>query len=136
MSKAVPRRFRRALILLALCALGGSTAQATRADTGPAAPPSFARLCSDPLPGELACFALHRTSAPIKSLPAGLTPAAAAAAVSGYGPADLAGAYKLPTNLGSGKTVAIVDAYYDPNGASVLATYRTQFGLPACTTAL
>ncbi len=59
----------------------------------------------------------------------------AAATVGGFGPSDLASAYKLPTNLGSGKTVAIVDAYNDPNAESDLATYRSQFGLPACTTA-
>ena len=58
-----------------------------------------------------------------------------AATVSGYGPSDLASAYKLPTNLGSGETVAIVDAYDDPNAESDLATYRSQFGLPPCTTA-
>jgi subtilase family serine protease len=31
--------------------------------------------------------------------------------------------------------VAIVDAYDDPNAESDLATYRSQYGLPACTTA-
>jgi subtilase family serine protease len=31
--------------------------------------------------------------------------------------------------------VAIVDAYDDPNAESDLATYRAQYGLPACTTA-
>src|SRR5262249_34691281 len=36
---------------------------------------------------------------------------------------------------GSGQTVAIVDAMNDPNIASDLSTYRSQFGLPACTTA-
>jgi len=51
----------------------------------------------------------------------------------GYNPADLASAYKLTTSGGSGKTVAIVDAYDDPNAASDLATYRGQFGLPAIT---
>jgi subtilase family serine protease len=30
--------------------------------------------------------------------------------------------------------VAIVDAYNDPNAASDLATYRSHYGLPACTT--
>jgi subtilase family serine protease len=56
------------------------------------------------------------------------------ATVGGYGPSDLASAYKLPTSNGAGKTVAIVDAYDDPNAASDLSTYRSQFGLPACTT--
>jgi subtilase family serine protease len=62
--------------------------------------------------------------------------AAPAAAPSGYGPADLASAYKLPTTTaGAGQTVAIVDAFNDPTAASDLNVYRSQFGLPACTVA-
>jgi subtilase family serine protease len=54
----------------------------------------------------------------------------------GYNPADLQSAYNLPSQTaGSGQTVAIVDAYDDPNAASDLGVYRSQFGLPACTTA-
>jgi hypothetical protein len=34
-------------------------------------------------------------------------------------------------NLGSGQTIAIVDAYNDPNIASDLATFDSQWGLPA-----
>ena len=58
-----------------------------------------------------------------------------AATPSGYGPADLRGAYALPSTGGSGATVAIIDAYDDPNAESDLATYRSTYGLPACTTA-
>jgi subtilase family serine protease len=58
----------------------------------------------------------------------------AAAAPRGYGPADLKSAYKIGSG-GAGKTIAIVDAYDDPNAESDLAVYRSQFGLPACTTA-
>ena len=36
---------------------------------------------------------------------------------------------------GAGETVAIVDAYDDPTAEADLATYRSQYGLPACTTA-
>jgi hypothetical protein len=126
---------RRVLILLALCGLasGGSAAGAS-ADTAPAASPaaSFQRACADPLPGQMACFALRRTTGVVAAIPTGVNPAAV---VSGYGPADLISAYKLPTNLGSGRLVAIVDAQDDPNAESDLATYRSQFGLPACTTA-
>ncbi|MBO0847785.1 MAG: putative Ig domain-containing protein, partial [Nocardioides sp.] len=46
----------------------------------------------------------------------------------------LKNAYALPSG-GSGQTVAIVDAYDDPNAESDLATYRSQYGLPSCTTA-
>ncbi|HVN69433.1 MAG TPA: S53 family peptidase [Candidatus Binatia bacterium] len=57
---------------------------------------------------------------------------------SGYGPSSLQTAYNLTAysqSNGSGQTVAIVDAYDDPNAASDLSTYRAQYGLPACTTA-
>ncbi len=50
---------------------------------------------------------------------------------SGYGPADIQSAYNLPAPGGSPATIAIVDAYDDPNVASDLATYRSTFGLPA-----
>ena len=44
-----------------------------------------------------------------------------------------------PTSCGGlnagGRTVAMVDAYNDPNAASDLNTYRQAYGLPACTTA-
>jgi subtilase family serine protease len=53
----------------------------------------------------------------------------------GYGPSTLVAAYKLDQSKGSGQTVAVVDAYDDPNAESDLAVYRTQYGLPACTTA-
>jgi subtilase family serine protease len=57
------------------------------------------------------------------------------AAPAGYSPADLRSAYGV-TGSGSLSTViAIVDAYGYPNAESDLATYRAQFGLPACTTA-
>jgi subtilase family serine protease len=53
----------------------------------------------------------------------------------GYHPGDLRSAYNLPSaTAGAGQTVAIVDAYDDPNAASDLSAYRSQFSLPACTT--
>ena len=60
---------------------------------------------------------------------------AATAGPTGYNPADLIAAYKLPTTGGVGQTVAIVDAFDDPNAESDLAVYRSTFGLPPCTTA-
>src|ERR671935_1130486 len=61
---------------------------------------------------------------------------AAASGPSGYGPADLQSAYKLPSaTAGSGQTVAIVDAFDDPTAQSDLAQYRSFYGLPPCTTA-
>ncbi|MEU9455240.1 putative Ig domain-containing protein [Streptomyces sp. NPDC048277] len=80
-------------------------------------------------PGEVNCFAQRRTD--IKQQLA----AALAAAPSGLSPTNLHSAYNLPSTGGSGLTVAVVDAYNDPNAASDLATYRSQYGLSACTVA-
>ena len=61
------------------------------------------------------------------------TPRAAAAAPSGWSPADLRAAYGLASvTSGVGMTVAVVTAYDDPDAQSDLTTYRTQYGLPAC----
>jgi subtilase family serine protease len=78
---------------------------------------------------QMSCDAVRRTDiAPQLATPA--------AAPSGYGPSDLQSAYALPSgSAGGGATVAIVDAFDDPNVESDLGTYRQQFGLPACTTA-
>lgn len=51
-----------------------------------------------------------------------------------YGPSDFHNAYALPTNASGTPTVAVVDAYSNPNLASDLAHYRSGYGLPACTT--
>jgi len=54
---------------------------------------------------------------------------------SGYGPADLRSAYKVTATGSSATTIAIVDAYGYKNAETDLGVYRSQFGLPACTTA-
>ena len=58
----------------------------------------------------------------------------------GYTPAQLQQAYGFTsitfngvTGTGSGETIAIVDAYDDPNIQADLNTFDTQFGLPATT---
>jgi subtilase family serine protease len=52
-----------------------------------------------------------------------------------YDPSFLQSAYNTPSkSSGVGQTVAIVDAYDDPNAASDMAHYRSYFGLPTCTT--
>ncbi|HEY3629713.1 MAG TPA: hypothetical protein VGL21_02395, partial [Jatrophihabitantaceae bacterium] len=63
--------------------------------------------------------------------------AGASSTPSGYGPADIQAAYRVPAS-GHGRTtrtVAIVDAYDNPNAETDLAAYRAQYGLPPCTTA-
>jgi hypothetical protein len=51
----------------------------------------------------------------------------------GFSAQDLQSAYKLPSVTGgSGQTVAIVDAYDDPNAQADLNGYRSTYGLPPC----
>jgi subtilase family serine protease len=80
-------------------------------------------VCPDTGDPNLAyCDALARTDVP------STTP-------SGYGPSDLQSAYNLPsTSDGTGQTVAIVDAYDDPNAEADLFMYRNTFGLRVCST--
>lgn len=82
----------------------------------------------------MACDALQRTDV-VQPHAFSLNAVSPDATPSGFGPGDLQGAYRLPANGGAGQTVAIVDAMDDPNAESDLATYRTQYGQPACTAA-
>ena len=88
-----------------------------------------AAVCPVPAPGMARCHAHVVTLDGRPDSSASFTPG-------GYAPADLRAAYRLPsTSAGAGQTVAIVDAYDDPNAEADLGVYRSQFGLPACTTA-
>jgi subtilase family serine protease len=61
---------------------------------------------------------------------------AVTATPNGYGPSDLRSAYALPSaTAGGGQTVAIVDAYDDPNAEADLNVYRSNYGISSCTTA-
>ncbi len=83
--------------------------------------------------GHEACMVLMRTNVAHVSQ-AQLGPDAAPVG-DGYGPSTLQSAYLLPSSTnGSGQTVAVVDAFNDPNAAADLATYRSDWGLPACGT--
>ena len=53
----------------------------------------------------------------------------------GFSAQDLQSAYKLPSaTAGTGQTVAIVDAYDDPNAQADLNKYRSTYNLPSCET--
>jgi subtilase family serine protease len=86
-----------------------------------------ARVCAVPLPGSAGCHAMVVLDATGKPL-ATTTP-------NGLGPADIQSAYGLAGLTSGGRTVAIVDAYDDPTAEADLGVYRSQYGLPACTTA-
>ena len=47
-------------------------------------------------------------------------------------PAELHSAYQLPTTAAEPQTIAIVDAYNDPDAAKDLGIYELQFGLLPC----
>lgn len=116
--------------LLSGSAFAASTYSAPIART----PRTFHQSCTTALPGHAACFGLI-SSAPVSvgsispqaSAPGGAAP---------YAPVNLHNAYNLPFTASIGTpTIAIVDAFNDPNAESDMGTYRSTFGLPACTTA-
>jgi IPT/TIG domain-containing protein len=87
--------------------------------------------CGSPEPGHAQCFAVE-----VADVPGSPAPGCLAAGNGAYDPCDLQSAYDLPSATnGTGRTVALVDAYNDANAESDLAVYRSNFGLPACTTA-
>ncbi|MGH2719407.1 MAG: S53 family peptidase, partial [Actinomycetota bacterium] len=90
-------------------------------------------VCATAAPGTASCAAHVITGLNGK-------PLASKTYTTGYAPGDLASAYGFTPVTGStwtwnGQTVAIVDAYANPNVASDLAAYRSQFNLPPCTVA-
>jgi hypothetical protein len=115
------------VLAFAACNAGGSSSlpgatgqtgagmQAQTLQTSPAGQ----RACTDFRPAYMHCEALIQKQ--------GVEPA-----VAGWGPADFQATYKLPSGTkGAGQVVAIVDAFDNPNVATDLAAYRTNFGLGA-----
>lgn len=95
---------------------------------------SSRHVCGQPAAGQAGCDALRVTSASGTTFNAKPN---ATSSVAGYHPADLKSAYNLnslSSTAGAGQTVAIVDAYNDPSAISDVATYRSNFGLPALAT--
>jgi len=111
-----------------------ASAQVKAAPAATSAAHDYKRACPvTTRPGRMACMVLVRTNV-AQHAQAALGPDAAPVG-DGYGPSSLQSAYALPSSTaGSGETVAVVDAYNDPNAASDLATYRSDWGLPACGT--
>ncbi len=115
-----------AAALTALALTGAATqAGASPATAGAAAAPTaqHTRVCAQAPVGFAACHAIRVDGTAVSPL------------VAGYGPADLRSAYNLTSSGSPSQTIAIVDAFDDPNAESDLAVYRSNFGLPACTTA-
>ena len=103
------------------------------------------RACDQAPSGSVACLALFRSvaAAHLAGAPAnvaglvaresGVSMTAVAPPTSGYGPAEISSMYSLDVTKGVGQTVAIVDAYDNPNAEKDLATFRSVYKLPACT---
>ncbi|NUP46130.1 MAG: hypothetical protein HOW97_02270 [Catenulispora sp.] len=126
--------------VLALVTLGATAPAQASATSAPQSAANTASTSQVPAvnvcdqhvaPHHAACLALRRTDK-LPNTGMALSPNATP---SGYGRTDLLSAYNLPSTGGTGQTVAIVDAQDDPNAESDLATYRSTYGLTACTTA-
>lgn len=110
------RRFRVKTVPLAIAATASFLLAAGPASASQPACPGPAA------PGNSRCSALVATNG--RGNPqAGTSP-------KGYGPAQFHSAYALPAAAKTAQTIAIVDAYDDPNVAADLSAYSTQFGLP------
>ena len=120
-----------AVLMLASCSTEGLDVAEQSAALSSAKPKGVQHraLCEHTnTPGQRHCFARVVTSDENGIAPDATGP-------KGLNPADIVSAYKLPASGGAGKLVAIVDAQDDPNAEKDLGVYRSQFGLPACTTA-
>src|SRR3954452_20193046 len=117
--------------VLALLVLAASAASAQAVPHSSAQGLSHRNSCGVPAAGTARCFAKVVTRDDGSTFSA--APDATTATPAGWGPSDLQSAYNLPAFTGT-PTVAIVDAYDDPNAAADLAAYRRQYGRPACGT--
>jgi subtilase family serine protease len=115
-------------ILIATTGLGQAQTPAGDARPSPRAAVKHAPVCPGPAAGGTArCHAhvvVDNSGTPL-----------ATSSPSGYAPADLRSAYNVTGTGYSSTLVAVVDAYGYPNAEKDLAAYRSQFGLPPCTTA-
>ena len=115
-----------ALLLLA------TGAQAAASPTSPTQ--ASERACGIPASGRASCFAVRRYRVNTTARGGGHQPQPASPPPVSYGASELQAAYGLSTAVasgGGGKTVAIVDAYDDPNAYADLAHYRQAEGLGA-----
>ena len=115
-----------ALVLAVTAPAGDEAAGAGVARGGrPAPAPTIPLGCAKDVVGKAHCLGQGRPAPRASGSPSS----------SGLKPSDLISAYKLSGTSGAGRTVAIVDAFDDPDAASDLAAYRSAYGLPACTAA-
>ncbi len=119
--------------LFAILAVAAGSAAAAHGPKLPLPLPAHGQraVCTAAVPGLAHC------DAHVVTADGGAAPLATPSYQYGYSPQNLASAYRwgsAPT-VNPPQTVAIVDAYDNPNAESDLATYRSQFGLPPCSSA-
>jgi hypothetical protein len=115
----------------------GQPATSAAAATQPAALPAGVHAACPPsdTPGQASCETLVRSASSAEAAGKNSAGAAAATAPPGLTPAQLQAAYGLQSATeGSRQTVAIVVGSIDPSAPGDLSTYRSQYGVPACTT--
>jgi NHL repeat len=142
------------LAVLAACSTLAPPARATSLGYSPtAASVEPAAVCPPPTANRAQCQAIIDPTSTIHASAVRTTPASSSSpgaevspacfigeseycgsgAAHGLSAQDLESAYKLPSaTAGSGQTVAIVDAYDDPNAQADLDAYRANYHLPAC----
>ncbi len=122
---------------------GGSSGGSGGGGGGSISPPGFSptalqHACPPASTGYMTCYALIRSDAgSIQPMLERLrVQGNSSAAYSGpLRPADIARAYNLTQSSVGSPTIAIVDAFDDPNAEADLAHYRQYFNLPVCSTA-
>lgn len=132
-------------IVLGLALLWVEAAAASPVSPLSASDYSVHPACGVPAAGHARCLALElvpeTAAARARTHPLGMTRSApiragkAAEGADGLRPQDLHSAYALPATASSPQTIAVIDAYNDPEAETDLKVYDEEFGLPACTTA-
>jgi hypothetical protein len=114
----------------------GTTAQDAAAGTVHYAIPKD--VCPAPTTGHASCMAVKLVPAAKGAIGAKafVAPDRLTGPTGGFGPADLAKAYAYDRNAAAGatQTVAVVDAFDDPNALADLNAFNANYGLPAETT--
>ena len=129
-----------ALLFATLVALPAAAAGASSSGSHGANGENDVSVCPSAVPaGQATCLGRRRTDSAATSQrparPGGLRSSAAIGDNGAYDPLYLRSAYATPSATnGAGQTVAIVDAYGDPSAEADLASYRSYFGLSACST--
>ena len=119
-----------AVVALAFSSAVGFGALSTPVALAANAHANYRAVCAAGPAGIAHCDALVVTDAKGQPITTASAPPPGA-----YGPVQFHGGYSLPaTSASSTQTIAVVDAYNDPNIASDLATYDSYYNLPPCTT--